>query len=116
MNKVAAMSNQPVFRYLAVTLALVFSAHSLAETIWIDVRSELEHKVDSIEGDLRISHSDIVPEVQKLFPDKNTEIKLYCRSGGRAGEAAKALESAGYTHEESVGGIDDARKYRGIAQ
>ena len=90
--------------------------HSLAETIWIDVRSELEHKVDSIEGDLRISHSDIVPEVQKLFPDKNTEIKLYCRSGGRAGEAANALKNAGYSDVESIGGIEDARKYRGIEQ
>ncbi len=110
------MKIRPVFRCIALILTLIFSMHSLAEAIWIDVRSELEHKVDSIEGDLRISHSDVVPEVQKLFPDKNTEIKLYCRSGGRAGEAAKALESAGYTHVESVGGIEDARKYRGMEQ
>ena len=90
--------------------------HSLAETIWIDVRSELEHKVDSIDGDLRISHSDIVPEVQKLFPDKNTKIELYCRSGRRAEEAANALKNAGYTDVVSIGGTEDARKYRGIDQ
>jgi len=108
------MKIRTVVRCIALVVTLIFSAHSLAETIWIDVRSELERKIDSIKGDLRISHSDIVPEVQKLFPDKNTEIKLYCRSGGRAGEAAAALESAGYTHVESIGGIDDARKYRGI--
>jgi len=110
------MDNQPVFRYLAVTLALIFSVQSLADTVWIDVRTELEHKVDSIEGDLQISHSDIVPEVQKLFPDKNTKIELYCRSGGRAGEAAIALKNAGYSDVESIGGIEDARKYREIVQ
>jgi phage shock protein E len=108
------MRIKSVFRCVALIATLIFSSHCLAETIWIDVRSNLEHKIDSIEGDLRISHSDIVPEVQKLFPDKNAEIKLYCRSGGRAGEAAKALESAGYTHVESIGGIEDARKSRGI--
>lgn len=113
-RKEIAMKIQSVFRCMTLIITLVFSTHGLAETIWIDVRSELERKMDSIEGDLRISHSDIVPEVQKLFPDKNTEIKLYCRGGGRAGEAATALENAGYTYVESIGGIDDARKYRGI--
>lgn len=106
------MKNQPVFRNIVLTIALLFSTQCLAETIWIDVRSELEHEIDSIEGDVRISHSDIVSEVETLFPDKDTEIKLYCRSGGRAGEAAKALKNAGYTNVESVGGIEDARKYR----
>jgi phage shock protein E len=97
-----------------VLISLLFSNFTQAETVWIDVRSTLEHQLDSIEGDLRISHSEIVPEVEALFPDKETEIKLYCRSGGRAEAAAKALESAGYTHVESVGGIDDARTIRGI--
>lgn len=114
MSAKIAMRIDSVFRCITLVVALTLSTHCLAETIWIDVRSDLEHKIDSIEGDLRISHSDIVPEVQKLFPDKNAEIKLYCRSGGRAGEAAKALENAGYTHVESIGGIEDARKSRGI--
>jgi phage shock protein E len=108
------MRFKPVFRCITLIVTLILSSHCLAETIWIDVRSDLEHKIDSIEGDLRISYSDIVPKVQKLFPDKNAEINLYCRSGGRAGEAAKALENAGYTNVESIGGIEDARKHRGI--
>jgi phage shock protein E len=116
MSKLMAMNISLVFRCIALILTLIFSTHSLAETIWIDVRSELEHKVDSIEGDLRISHSDIVPEVQKLFPDTNIKIQLYCRSGGRAGEAVNALKNAGYTDVENIGSIEEARKYRGIAQ
>lgn len=105
-----------VVRCITLIVTLFLSSHCLAETIWIDVRSDLEHKIESIDGDLRISHSDIVSDVQNLFPDKNAEIKLYCRGGGRAVEAAIALENAGYTHVESIGGIEDARKYREIEQ
>ncbi|MEZ5570992.1 MAG: rhodanese-like domain-containing protein [Halioglobus sp.] len=108
------MKVKTAIRCSLILLGMAFSNFSLAETVWIDVRSALEHQIDSIEGDVRISHSEIVTEVEKLYPDKNTEIKLYCRGGGRAEEAAKALQNDGYTHVESVGGIDDARKYRGI--
>ena len=59
------------------------------------MRTDLEHKIDSIEGDVRISYSDIVPEVQALFPEKNAEIKLYFRSGGRAEDAANSLVDNG---------------------
>ena len=108
------------FRFLhAIVIAsalLLVSTAALAEEVWLDVRSSLEHKVDNIEGDPRITHSDIVPEVQKLYPDKSTPIKLYCRSGGRAGAAEEALRDAGYTDVENVGGINDARKLRGLAE
>jgi phage shock protein E len=92
-------------------ITLCFSTFIYAEAVWIDVRSAIEHKIDNIEGDLRISHGDII-EVTNLYPKKNTAIRLYCRSGGRAGIALKALEKAGYTNVQNIGGIDDARKAR----
>ena len=97
----------------ALMVAFAFSNACLAETVWIDVRTDLEHRIDSIEGDLRIGYSEIVSEVEQLIPDKNAEIKLYCRSGGRAENAAQALSDAGYTRVESVGGIGNARRIRG---
>lgn len=106
-------------RLLALLIAAILSLGTLpalAETVWIDVRSALEHKVDNIEGDTRITHTDIVPEVQTLYPDRATPIKLYCRSGGRAGKAEEALRAAGYTDVENVGGIGDARQRRGLAE
>lgn len=109
----------PLYRSLATLVALVLALGALpalADTVWVDVRSSLEHKVDNIEGDPRISHSDIVPEIEKLYPERNTPIKLYCRSGGRAGKAEEALRAAGYTDVENVGGIDDARQRRGLAE
>lgn len=97
-------------------LMVSLSASLLAETIWIDVRTALEHKVDHIDGDIRISHGDIVPEVSKLYPDKNTEIHLYCRSGGRAGKAMAELKVLGYTNISNAGSINDARKERKIIE
>ena len=97
-------------------VVLLVATHSQAEVVWIDVRTSLEHKFDSIDGDIRISYSEIVPEVEKLFPEKNTAIRLYCRSGSRSGTAEQALKKAGYTDVENIGGIDDARKYRDLEE
>jgi len=103
--------------YISLLLISVcFSSLSSADATWIDVRSKLEHSLDSIEGDVRISHGDIVKELSELFPNKNTEIHLYCRSGGRAGKAMSALLGAGYTNVSNVGSIDDARKARGLSE
>lgn len=95
-------------------IMMLSSAITHAEATWIDVRSELEHRIDRIEGDVRISHSEIVQQASKLFPDKDTEIKLYCLSGGRAGKAMSALQEAGYSKVSNAGGIRDARKQRGL--
>lgn len=105
-----------LIQQLALAIATtVISFASIADPVWIDTRSAIEHSIDHIEGDIRITHSDIVDEVSKLYPDKNTEIKLYCRSGGRAGRAMSALQAEGYTNVSNAGGINDARAQRGIA-
>jgi phage shock protein E len=97
-------------------MAFAYGSMADGEAVWIDVRSSMEHAVDSIEGDARISHDEVLARVTELYPDKTTEIHLYCRSGGRAGQAAEALEQAGYTNVANAGGIDDARKARGLEQ
>lgn len=101
---------------LVIMAFLSYASHSYAEaeTVWIDVRSAIEHKIDHIEGDMRVSHTEILDKVIQLYPDKTTNIHLYCRSGGRAGKALLALKEAGYVNVENAGGINDARKQRGI--
>lgn len=80
--------------------------------IWLDVRSWAEYQLDHIEGDRRIPHTEIVDQVVELFPDKSTPIRLYCASGGRAGNAAQSLRAAGYTDIQNAGGIDQVRNVR----
>jgi phage shock protein E len=52
-----------------------------------------------------------VDEVQRRISEfgnnKDKEIILYCRSGGRAGSAKQMLESAGYKKVTNAGGLTD---------
>ncbi|WP_374706529.1 rhodanese-like domain-containing protein [Marinobacter sp. F4206] len=110
------MNWRALSRFFLFWSVFVFSSGAWAETVWIDVRGVFEHVLDNIEGDIRISHDDIVGEVSEQFPDKTTEIHLYCASGTRASMARKALIEAGYENVWNEGGIDDARKARGLEQ
>ena len=94
----------------------MFGSAVWAETVWIDVRGVFEHVLDNIEGDVRISHDEIVEEVEEQFPDKSTDIHLYCASGQRASKAQEALKEAGYENVWNEGGIEDARRKRGLEQ
>ena len=92
-------------------LAIMLSACSLfaPQTVWIDVRSHDEYNEDHISNTEHIPHSEIVAQISDLDLDKSTSIKLFCRSGVRAGLALTALQDLGYTNVENVGGIADAR-------
>ncbi len=70
----------------------------------IDVRTPDEyatgHYPDAINHELDLM-------MQGNFPDlpKDTEIQVYCRSGGRAGVAKQLMEQAGFTHVTNIGGF-----------
>lgn len=85
-----------------------------AEPVWIDVRTKAEYQQNHIAGDPLMPHKNIVAQVSEQFPEKDAEIRLYCRSGNRAGIAKSALEDAGYTNVKNMGGIADAREARGL--
>lgn len=89
---------------------------AVAETIWVDVRSAMEHKIDHIDGDMRVSNSAIVNAINELELGKDTDIRLYCRSGRRAGVALERLVEAGYTNVKNVGSIGKARELRGLGE
>jgi len=99
-------------RITAIALfALVLSACSLfaPKTVWIDVRSLDEYNEDHIANTEHIPHLEIAAQISDLDLDKDAPIKLFCRSGVRAGIAQTALQDLGYTNVENVGGIADAR-------
>lgn len=98
------------------TLAMLFSSLSYAEPVWIDVRTLVENQRDNIAGDLRISHSNIVREVIKMFPDRETVFYFYDKTGGRSDIAISALKLEGYKSLHNAGSIEEARKQRGISK
>lgn len=99
---------------LIAAMLLSFSQITLADnTIWIDVRTDKEWQEGHLEGAVFIPHTEITDKIASLTTDKNTPIKLYCRSGGRAGMAKKELEKMGYKNVTNVGGLKDAKKAAG---
>jgi phage shock protein E len=107
MRKLISVKAVLIFLSLALTPVL-----TQAKSVWIDVRTEAEHQRNHIDGDPLIPHGNIVAQVTERFPDKNTEINLYCKSGNRAGKAKSALESAGYTNVNNRGSVAEAREAR----
>lgn len=74
--------------------------------IYLDVRTHEEFSQEHYPGAL---HHDVQDLMNGTLPDldKNTCIKIYCRSGGRAGVATTLLQQAGFTDVENVGGLSD---------
>ncbi len=108
------MNGKRFCRYFLFLVTVLCTPLSYASTVWIDVRTQAEHFIDSIEGDVRISYGDIVEEVSEMYPNKDTDIHLYCRSGRRASAAMAALRDSGYTNVSNIGSIENARSVRGL--
>jgi phage shock protein E len=72
----------------------------------IDVRSADEYNASHIAGAINIDVVDIQSgTLPSCSPD--TQILLYCRSGGRAGIAIEILRDAGFTNVTNRGGLMD---------
>lgn len=101
-------------RYYIIALSLYFFSSlgfAQRQEIWIDVRSAFEHKLYSVDGDVRIDHDKISSDIKLYVPEVDTPIHLYCWMGFNAEKAKAALEKLGYTHVQA-GGINEARQIR----
>lgn len=98
--------------FLAGWLILASMVTLAAERVWIDVRTPAEYAERHIDGEINIPHQQITEQIAMHVADKNTEIRLYCRSGNRAGKAKQALEAAGYSNVINAGSIDDVQPVR----
>lgn len=75
--------------------------------VWLDVRTAAKYH---IAGSAHTPHEEIALRVADLGLDKDTEIRVYCRSGRRAGIALASLEELGSANATNAGGISDARE------
>lgn len=77
-----------------------------SQIILIDVRETEEWDEGYIPGALHISKGIIERDIEKVIPDKTTEIILYCRGGMRSVIVANNLQKMGYHNICSMqGGI-----------
>ena len=73
----------------------------------VDVREQDEYDALHIPGAILIPYTQIEEKAEKLLPDKDQLILVYCRSGRRSKIAAEALAELGYTNIKEFGGIID---------
>ncbi len=73
----------------------------------VDVRSTEEVAGGRLEGAIHIPHPEIVEGLARRGVPKDSTLVLYCRSGNRAGIAAKALNDAGFTDVMNIGAYQE---------
>lgn len=75
----------------------------------IDVRTKEEFEEEAVAGAVNLPVEQIMEGKMPEVP-KDTEIGLYCRSGGRAGRAKTFLIQNGFTNVTNLGGLEDVKK------
>ncbi len=83
--------------------------HQSEQTAIIDVRETHEFAGGHIPGAHHISRGmlEFKADSHPALKDKNQEILVYCKTGGRAALAAHQLKKMGYTNVHSIqGGMD----------
>jgi rhodanese-related sulfurtransferase len=70
----------------------------------IDVREDKEWEAGHAAGAEHLSKGVIERDIEKLVPDKGTELILYCGGGYRSALAAEVLQRMGYYDVSSMSG------------
>jgi rhodanese-related sulfurtransferase len=72
--------------------------------VLIDVREDNEFERDHAEGARHMARGVIERDIVQTFPDKSTELVLYCGGGFRSALAADMIQKMGYTNVTSMDG------------
>ena len=70
----------------------------------VDVREDSEVARGRIKGARHLGRGVLERDVEKAFPDPNTDIVLYCGGGYRSALAAESLTRMGYENVRSMAG------------
>ena len=78
--------------------------------ILIDVRTAQEYAEGNLEGSINLTVDTISVNIEKLVPDKNATIVVYCRSGNRSAPAKGVLNNLGYKNVYDLGAMNNCSK------
>ena len=81
--------------------------------VLIDVREDNEFEAGHARGARHMGRGIIERDIVEAFPDKSTELILYCGGGYRSALAADMLQKMGYTNVLSMDGGWKAWKQSG---
>ena len=71
---------------------------------FLDCRTSKEFKSGHIPGAVNIPRGLLEFKIAKKIPDKNAQIIMYCKSGGRASLATQSINRMGYKNAKNMDG------------
>lgn len=98
-----AIVNEVIPRIKEISVAETIEKTANGTTL-IDVREDNEWELDHAKNAVHIGRGVIERDIVGKFPDKNTELILYCGGGYRSALAADNLQKMGYTNVWSMTG------------
>ena len=91
-------------RVREVSVAETLEAVNGGNARLIDVREDNEFEAAHARGADHLGRGIIERDIEKVVPDKDAELILYCGGGYRAALAADSLQKMGYTNVASMAG------------
>ena len=82
--------------------------------VLVDTREDNEWDKGHVRGAVHLSRGIIERDIETQYPDKNTELVLYCGGGFRSALVADNLQKIGYTRAISLDGGWKALKESGL--
>lgn len=95
------------FKKSTASLSMKEAAGELAKdkSIYLlDVRTKEEYAGGHIPGSVNVPLNEI-QKVEKLVPEKDARVFVYCQGGGRSRQAGSVMAKMGYTNVTNIGGI-----------
>lgn len=83
---------------------------------FVDVREDDEWKAGHAKGAIHLGKGVIERDIERVIPDKNAEIILYCGGGFRSALAAESIQRMGYTQVLSMDGGIKAWREAGLPE
>ena len=68
----------------------------MGEYYVIDVRSKIEYREGHLNGSVNIPLKELKKRIEKMQPDKEKKMLVYCQSGIRSKKAVRILNGLGY--------------------
>ena len=75
-----------------------------SKVVLMDVREDDEWRKDHAAGAVHLGKGILERDLERLYPDKNTEIIMYCGGGFRSALTAEAAQKLGYRKVSSLSG------------
>jgi phage shock protein E len=75
-----------------------------AHAVLIDVRSPAEFASGAVEGSINLPLDRFAQDIERVVPERETPVLLFCAAGGRSAQACAYLQRLGYTQVSNGGG------------